>query len=37
MVQPDSGEVNLFDKQYPQQEVAFKRKIGYVPETSEIQ
>lgn len=36
MVQPDSGELKLFDKQYPNEEVWIKRKIGYVPETSEI-
>lgn len=37
MVHPDGGELMLFNKQYPQDEVAIKRRIGYVPETSENQ
>jgi ABC-2 type transport system ATP-binding protein len=37
MVQPDSGELKLFGMKYPEEEIAIKQKIGYVPETSEIQ
>jgi ABC-2 type transport system ATP-binding protein len=32
--QPDSGEVSLFGLAYPGDEVAIKRRIGYVPEHS---
>ena len=34
MVQPDSGEVELFGGAYPDDEVAIKQKVGYVPERS---
>jgi ABC-2 type transport system ATP-binding protein len=34
LIQPDSGEVSLFGLSYPQDEVAIKQKIGYVPERS---
>lgn len=37
MIQPDAGELKLFDQQYPAGEVSIKRRMGYVPETSEIQ
>jgi ABC-2 type transport system ATP-binding protein len=33
-VRPDSGEVRLFGGAYPDDEVAIKRRIGYVPERS---
>lgn len=36
MVQSDSGELKLFGKQFPEDEVFIKRKIGYVPEISEL-
>jgi ABC-2 type transport system ATP-binding protein len=32
LVQPDSGELTLFGGTYPHDEVAIKRKVGYVPE-----
>jgi ABC-2 type transport system ATP-binding protein len=32
LVQPDSGEVRLFGGSYPDDEVAIKRRIAYVPE-----
>jgi ABC-2 type transport system ATP-binding protein len=32
LVQPDSGEVRLFGGAYPDDEVAIKRRIAYVPE-----
>ena len=32
LVQPDSGEVRLFGGTYPDDEVAIKRRIAYVPE-----
>ena len=32
LIQPDSGEVTLFGCTYPDDEVAIKRRIGYVPE-----
>jgi ABC-2 type transport system ATP-binding protein len=34
LIQPDSGEVSLFGLAYPQDEVAIKQRIGYVPERS---
>jgi ABC-2 type transport system ATP-binding protein len=34
LIHPDSGEVSLFGLSYPQDEVAIKQKIGYVPESS---
>jgi ABC-2 type transport system ATP-binding protein len=37
MVQPDAGELEFFNQQYPADEISIKRKIGYVPETSENQ
>ncbi|QGQ98844.1 ABC transporter ATP-binding protein [Paenibacillus psychroresistens] len=36
MVQSDSGELKLFHKQYPADEVSIKQKVGYVSETSVI-
>jgi ABC-2 type transport system ATP-binding protein len=32
LIKPDSGEVSLFGGAYPQDEVAIKQKVGYVPE-----
>jgi ABC-2 type transport system ATP-binding protein len=32
LVQPDSGEVTLFGGAYPDDEVAIKQRVGYVPE-----
>jgi ABC-2 type transport system ATP-binding protein len=37
MVQPDEGMIELFGQAYPKDEVSIKQKIGYVPETSELQ
>ena len=34
LVKPDSGEVSLFGLAYPEDEVAIKQWIGYVPESS---
>jgi ABC-2 type transport system ATP-binding protein len=34
LIQPDSGERELFGLSYPKDEVAIKRRIGYVPERS---
>ena len=34
LIHPDSGEVSLFGLSYPQDEVAIKQRIGYVPESS---
>jgi ABC-2 type transport system ATP-binding protein len=34
LVQPDSGEVRLFGGAYPDDEVAIKQRVGYVPERS---
>jgi ABC-2 type transport system ATP-binding protein len=34
LIQPDSGEVMLFGGAYPQDEVAIKQRVGYVPERS---
>jgi ABC-2 type transport system ATP-binding protein len=34
LIQPDSGDVRLFGGTYPDDEVAIKRRIGYVPERS---
>ena len=34
LVQPDSGEVTLFGGAYPDDEVAIKQRVGYVPERS---
>ena len=34
LIHPDSGEVSLFGLSYPQDEVAIKQRIGYVPELS---
>ena len=34
LVQPDSGEVRLFGGAYPDNEVAIKQRVGYVPERS---
>ena len=34
LVQPSSGEVSLFGRSYPGDEVAIKQRIGYVPERS---
>jgi ABC-2 type transport system ATP-binding protein len=34
LIRPDSGEVRLFGGAYPDDEVAIKRRIGYVPERS---
>jgi ABC-2 type transport system ATP-binding protein len=32
LIQPDSGEVRLFGGAYPDDEVAIKQRVGYVPE-----
>ena len=32
LIKPDSGEISLFGGTYPQDEVAIKQKVGYVPE-----
>jgi ABC-2 type transport system ATP-binding protein len=32
LIQPDSGELKLFGGTYPDDEVAIKRRVGYVPE-----
>lgn len=32
--QPDAGELSLFGRRYPREEVEIKRRIGYVPEVS---
>ena len=34
LVQPDSGELTLFGGAYPDDEVAIKQRVGYVPERS---
>jgi ABC-2 type transport system ATP-binding protein len=34
LIRPDSGEVRLFGGAYPDDEVAIKQRIGYVPERS---
>jgi ABC-2 type transport system ATP-binding protein len=34
LVQPDSGELRLFGGAYPDDEVAIKQRVGYVPERS---
>ena len=34
LIQPDSGELELFGGTYPDDEVEIKRRIGYVPELS---
>jgi ABC-2 type transport system ATP-binding protein len=34
LVQPSSGELRLFGGEYPDDEVAIKRRVGYVPERS---
>jgi ABC-2 type transport system ATP-binding protein len=34
LVQPDSGEVMLFGDTYPDDELAIKQRVGYVPERS---
>jgi ABC-2 type transport system ATP-binding protein len=34
LIHPDSGEVSLFGLSHPQDEVAIKQRIGYVPERS---
>jgi ABC-2 type transport system ATP-binding protein len=34
LTRPDSGEVSLFGSGYPEDEVAIKQRIGYVPERS---
>ncbi len=34
LIHPDSGEVSLFGLAYPQDEIAIKQRIGYVPERS---
>jgi ABC-2 type transport system ATP-binding protein len=34
LIHPDWGEVSLFGLSYPQDEVAIKQRIGYVPESS---
>jgi ABC-2 type transport system ATP-binding protein len=34
LIHADSGEVSLFGLSYPQDEVAIKQRIGYVPESS---
>jgi ABC-2 type transport system ATP-binding protein len=34
LVQPSSGELTIFGGEYPDDEVAIKRRIGYVPERS---
>ena len=34
LIHPDSGEVSLFGLAYPEDEVAIKQRIGYVPESS---
>src|SRR5215217_2076745 len=34
LVQPDSGELKLFGGIYPDDEVAIKQRVGYVPERS---
>ena len=33
LIHPDSGEVSLFGLSHPQDEVAIKQRIGYVPES----
>jgi ABC-2 type transport system ATP-binding protein len=32
LIQPDSGEVRLFGRAYPDEEVEIKQRVGYVPE-----
>jgi ABC-2 type transport system ATP-binding protein len=32
LARPDAGEVRLFGRRYPEDEVAVKRRVGYVPE-----
>ncbi len=34
LIHPDSGEVSLFGLSHPEDEVAIKQRIGYVPESS---
>jgi ABC-2 type transport system ATP-binding protein len=34
LIQPDSGDLELFGGTYPEDEVAIKRRIGYAPERS---
>jgi ABC-2 type transport system ATP-binding protein len=34
LTRPDSGEVSLFGRAYPEDEVEIKRRLGYVPERS---
>lgn len=34
LARPDAGEITLFEGSYPEDEVAIKRKVGYVPERS---
>jgi ABC-2 type transport system ATP-binding protein len=34
LIQPDSGEMTLFGSAYPDDEVAIKQRVGYVPERS---
>jgi ABC-2 type transport system ATP-binding protein len=34
LIQPDAGEVRLFGRAYPDDEVAIKQRVGYVPERS---
>jgi ABC-2 type transport system ATP-binding protein len=34
LIQPDSGKLKLFGVTYPDDEVAIKRRVGYVPERS---
>lgn len=34
LARPDEGDVSLFDRAYPDEEVEIKQKIGYVPERS---
>jgi ABC-2 type transport system ATP-binding protein len=35
MLKPDSGDISILGNTYPEEEVAAKRSIGYVPETTE--
>ena len=32
LLQPDSGEIKLFGRRYPDDEVGIKRRVGYLPE-----
>src|SRR5215210_291570 len=34
LIQPDSGDLEIFGGTYPEDEIAIKRRIGYAPERS---